>query len=154
MTDPEIMKLIDETLEWQRIEPCAPESRLVVNVAAVDLQRCGAEALPLIEDVVRQRLQPHAWKSSRELFRRFLGISNLWMAYLSIAGTENVPRVIEFLRSLDGPVLSSAIHGIRCQWPYDEPGNVSMPRALLDFIREVARTRDDEAGEAARRYPV
>jgi hypothetical protein len=73
------------------------------------------------------------------------------MAYYHIGAGEHIPRITQFLRSLDGPVLATAILAMNPSWP-DEKGRPTIPAPLLQFIREVAEKRIGCVTEVAKYY--
>jgi hypothetical protein len=135
-----IPQLVEETLNYTR-EYRYPDSCLVFNQAAQELRLRGEEALPAIEHAIQESVVPAAGLAAdhHALLSKFFGLMNLWMAYIAIAGPRHLDRVIQFMRPLHGTVLATAILSLRASWPYDEGSRIEMPKAYLNFVREVAR---------------
>ena len=85
-----IQRLIEETLSYNR-QYRYPDSCFVFNQAAQELELCGQQALPAIEQVIRDRVVPAGEASAdhHELMAKHYGLLDLWMAYIAIAGTEH-----------------------------------------------------------------
>lgn len=84
-----------------------PDSCLVFNQAAQELELCGQEALPATEEAIRERVVPAARLAAdhHELLGKFFGLMNLWMAYIAIAGSRQQDRVIQ-VHALSGRLSS------------------------------------------------
>ncbi len=145
-----IQALIHETLNCSRMTSNSPNSCLVWNAAARELEEYGPEALTEIENVIRDRIASESWANHQDLGRKHPGLENLWMTCFSIGGVENTARITRFMRSLDGPVLATAILALRASWPYDEGLNIKMPKPFLDFVHEIAESRTGNAGDVAK----
>jgi hypothetical protein len=145
-----IETLIDETLEYGRP---SGDGCFVTNEASKELCQQGERALSPIEVAIRNRLVLDSNRSvdHDELLGRHPGLLNLWMAYYQIAGDSEVARIVPFLRSLDGPLLATAILAMNPTWP-DENEKATIPVPILQFIREVAVERCGCVAEVARYY--
>jgi len=149
--NPSIVTLIEETLSDSRLSGNSPNSCFVTNKAAEELEQCGELALPAIEQAIRERVVPTGKVSAHhhELLSKHRGLMSLWMAYIAIAGHKHRDRALQFMRSVDGPVLATAILSLRATWPYDEGSRIQMPKSLLGFVHDVARNRSGCPAEVA-----
>src|SRR5437870_1808261 len=102
MIEPQrLQELIEETLQASRI---ANSGCLVSNVASQELRQCGSTAMQAIEEAIRHRVLPDSWACAdhNALLRKYPGLMDLWVAYFSIGRCDQVERMAQFLRSLDG----------------------------------------------------
>jgi hypothetical protein len=144
---PLVSKLIDETLRLQRMRF---QGSFATNEAAQELKKCGSAALPQIEDHLRasiQNAQPPS-KSVTALEERFPGLPNLWVSYFALAHDEDDARAIGLLRTLQDPLLASAVLSWRGFW-LNVMRNSKIPRPVLDYITELAEKEVSESASAA-----
>ncbi len=149
-----IITLIEETLNDSRLVGISPNSCFVRNQAAAELEQCGEQALPTIEHAIRERVVPAGQASANhhELLSKHHGLMSLWMTYIAIAGSQHRDRVIQFMRSVDGPVLATAILSLRASWPYDNSLHSEMPTPYVDFVYEVAASRTGNGAKVANTF--
>jgi hypothetical protein len=147
--------LIDETLSCSRMSPIVPDGCLVVNAAGKELQQCGVEGLSAIEQTIRNRVSrdSEGCADHNELLQKHPGLLNLWGAYFAIGEAEHTARMVQFLRSLDGPVLATALLTMTSTWLYRK-ANPALPGPVLDLVREIAETRTGNAAEIAKNLLV
>lgn len=140
--------LIEDALNYSRVTRMGC---LVSNTAADELKKCDTSVLPEIEDAIRNRVVPGSGDVAdhNDLLHRHPGLLSFWGAYFYIAKEGHVARVAQFLRSLDGPVLATAILGMRPVWDNKGP-NVTIPMPLLELVREVAENGSGNAAEMAK----
>lgn len=145
-----IKALAEETLTFINLSGVGC---FVTNAAAEELRKHGDEALPVIEETIRQYVlaDSDTVADHNELLGRHLGLLNLWITYFQIGADRHMNRVISFLQSLDGPVLATAILAVNPIWP-DENGKITIPTLLLRFIHETAETATGCVAEVARYY--
>lgn len=140
--------LIEDALNYNRV---SGTRCLVSNTAADELRLCNSSVLPEIEDAIRNRVVPDSGEVAdhNDLLHRHPGLLGLWIAYFHIAKESHIERIAQFLRSLDGPVLATAILGMRSVWHNKGP-NVTLPITLLDIVREVATSQTAKVTELAK----
>ncbi len=143
--------LIEETLNFSRMSPVIPESCMVSNAAAKDLKKCGVDALQEIEDTIRMDIcrDSKSLADHHALLGKHIGLINLWGAYFAIGESREMARMVQFLRSLDAPVLATAILAMKSTWLEKSP-NATLPKPFLDFVRDVAKTRNGSVAEVAK----
>lgn len=139
--------LIEDTLNCSRVTHMGC---LVSNTAAQELKQCDSLVLPEIEDAIRSRVVPGAGDVAdhNDLLHRHPGLLGLWTAYFQIGKDGHVAQIAQFLRSLDGPVLATAILAMWPVWHNKGP-NVTLPTPLLELVREVAASGTRSAAEVA-----
>jgi hypothetical protein len=140
--------LIDDALNYSRV---SHSGCLVSNTAADELKQCDSSALPEIEDTIRSRVVPGSVgvADHNDLLHRHPGLLSLWVAYFQIGKDAHIARIDQFLRSLDGAVLATAILGLWSVWANKGSG-VTLPGPLLELLREVGADRTGSVGEVAR----
>jgi hypothetical protein len=150
MNDSKLQILIQEVLSRSRTFDFSPPSSFVVNEAARDLRRMGEEALSDIEDAIRACVLATS-EDRNQLFARYLGILDLWMAYFSISGQRHVDRAVTFLRSLSGPVVTVSIQALGVTLRNTTNLGPEIPAALRHFLAEAAEGSTGETSIAAKR---
>lgn len=142
--------LIAETLHYRRLSGAGC---FVTNAASEELCQHGEEVLPEIEEAIRDLKISDSGTCGdhNDLIGRYPGLLNLWMAYYHLGAARHVPRIIHFLRSLDGPVLATAILAMNPMWP-DEEGMTTIPSPLLQLVRDVAEKSTGCVKEVAAYY--
>ena len=140
--------LIEDALNYSRV---SRSECLASNTAAEELERCDISVLPEIEDAIRNHVVPGSGDVAdyNDLIHRHPGLLSLWIAYFHIGKEGHVARIAQFLRSLAGPVLATAILAMRPVWYYKGP-KVTLPPPLLELVREVAEGGSGNAAEVAR----
>jgi len=150
MNNSKIENIIEDVLSLRRMSRSSPASSFVVNEASKDLRQVGDEALPDIEHAIRTLDVPES-VDHNGLHRKYPGLLNLWVAYFSISGKTQIERATAFLRSLDGPVFTTAIQGIGVTWPNGRRSNGGIPAPLLEFLAEMAKQTTNDGSNAAKR---
>src|SRR5580693_6165889 len=99
-----IRKLIEDVLSNRRTLGSTPSSSFAVNQASRDIRKIGSAALPEIEGKIKNRLAPEAASvdDPNELIRKHPGLLSLWMTYYFIGSGDQIARVVDFVRSIDG----------------------------------------------------
>jgi len=140
--------LIEDALNFSRV---SRSECLVSNAAAEELEQCDSSVLPEIEEAIRNRVVPGSGDITdpNDLLHRHPGLLSLWVAYFHVGKEGHVERIAQFLRSLEGPVLATAILAMRPVWYYKGP-NVTLPTPLLELVREAAESGTGNAAEVAR----
>lgn len=139
--------LIEDALNYSRV---SGTGCLVSNTAADELEQCDSSVLPEIEDAIQNRVVPGSGDVADHngLLHRHPGLLGLWGAYFHIGKEGHIARIAQFLRSLDGPVLATAILALRQVWD-NKSSNDTIPGPLLDFTREVAENGRGSAADVA-----
>lgn len=139
--------LIQETLSCSRLNG---NGCFVTNEASRELRQYGDTALLEIEDVIRCRIAVDAKECTSHylLLEKHPGLLNLWMVYFLIGEAQQLPRIVDFLRSLDGPVLATGILAMTPTWLHSAP-NAEVPKPLVDFVHEVAQRGSGSPAEVA-----
>ncbi|VTR97030.1 hypothetical protein [Tuwongella immobilis] len=143
------IQLVEDTLNETRVIRLG-DSCLVGNGAAEELKRLGPVALPVIQQVVVRRVVPIPQEVAdhHELMWRFPGLLSLWVTYFRLAQHTHLQEAVDFLGTLDGSVLASAVLGCTSVWGstnWDE-----LPPTLATLLQEIATHPSDIAAEVVR----
>jgi len=150
MNNSKIEGIIEEVLLLRRMSRSSPDSSFAFNEASKALRQIGDEALSEIEHAIRMRIVPEL-ADHNALHNKYPGLLNLCVAYFSISGKTQIERALVFLRSLDGPVLITAIQAIGVTWPSGRGSNAGIPAPLLEFLVETAKQTTNDGSNAAKR---
>ena len=141
--------LVEQTLSQSRL---GGDGCFLTNLAAEELYQIGESALPTIEQAIRRLMSINASDGTtnhNELLANHPGILNLWMSYYRICDDNELERVVQFLKTIDEPMLATAILAINPAWP-DENGQATIPTALKQFINRIAKEASGVAALVAR----
>ncbi|MEM4204867.1 MAG: hypothetical protein QXS54_12435 [Candidatus Methanomethylicaceae archaeon] len=160
MTLRELEELVHDTLYCRRM---VRHGCFVHNAAAVELREQSADALPLIEQVLKSQVFPKIGLSNSPRARRkedeqFPGLGELLGAYMRIGAKHDAARMVSFLRSMPPRAQGLAIGMIPIEfrkakcWPGEKPYNDQKPippDELLAFVREALQSQDKKLRDTA-----
>ncbi len=149
--DERVRQLVEETLSGARVVPVVPDTCLMVNPAARELEECGGAALPYIEQGIRDRVAalPPVGADRHAVLRALPELLDGWIVYFHLGFSGSPDRVLSYLRSFSDSVLATAFLAARCAWP-ERGERITVPAAFLDFADQVGAERGGEAAEIAR----
>ena len=130
------------------------ESCIVVNQAGVELLKAGKEALPVIEQTIRDVVVPKVTGPTVDE-AGFSGLSYLFGAYLVISSKGSYDAAIPFLRGLPEPLLEAAVNSAHAFLRKMDGGynfGVGPFAPLLEFLRELSRSSNPNLRESAVSY--
>jgi hypothetical protein len=130
------------------------KSCLGVNEAGIELFNHGKDILPLIEKVIEAEVIPKA-RSSPFDETTFPGLPYVFGAYLVVSSKTGNTLAINFLRNLPEALLPSAVFSVPTFFRVMSDGyNFGVPPfdPLISYLRELAGSRQDEVGIAAKEY--
>lgn len=143
--------LVMDALFWRRPSPGVYRSCFVHNQAGVDLMMSDAAALPAIQRVLDEIVEPQI-ASERAPEARFRGLAEVLSAYIFI-GMREAPMVVSrFLRRKSRPLLIEAIKSAPIGFRWTKDGyNFGVPpsRELREFLGQVANGADHELRSVA-----
>ena len=146
----ELEQLVLDTLHDRR--RAATDSCLVVNEAGMELLASTAEALPVIERVLRTVVIP-AMSEQKAEGLGFLGLDYVLGAYLVIGCKTGLDRTVAFLREIPHPLLIQAFSAIPIFFRRMKDGyNSGVPPApyLVAFLHELSGSPQREVRDEAR----
>lgn len=116
------------------------------NDAAVELAGLADGAADAIERIVRDEVagKAEAVNDHNDLYPLFPGLSGLFWAYLRVTGAAGLRRALDFMASLRGAVLATALLALPSVWQRGD-----YPPALIGFLGEVAGREGDTAADIA-----
>lgn len=153
----DIRKLALDTLYNRSGESVeADKSCFVVNESGQMLRACGVEAIPILEELIREVVVP-AMNEYREQTRvpdwnsviregpPFAGLSELIGAYWIIcAGTEPT-RAVSFIKTTTKPVITESVSRLAVFFnPNHRISDVELPREYVNYVNEL---NESDVGE-------
>lgn len=116
------------------------------NQAAARLSDLGADAMPLIETVLRA--DAACYTTPDQLDRAFPGLLEVLVTYFDIARTHDWQRAEAFLSSITMPLQ---VHGLGAIWSIwiGRSSAGPIPDTLLTLIQNIAARDGTDAGEKA-----
>lgn len=129
---------------------------LIANVAAGELQQCNAEAIPIVEAIIREHVVPAMEKYREEygipdwnsMFRDgppFKGLSGFLGAYWVICARVEPTRAVAFMKEMTRPVVNEAISRLPLYFNPERPlSDVELPAEYIEYINELSESDVDE----------
>lgn len=137
------LDLVKSALERREVK-CVYD--IAFNEGASRLEELGAQALPLIETVLRG-CDPEM--SENDLESAFPGIGDVFVTYFDVARAHALDRAASFLASLGSPLKVHALRAIWSIW-IGRSDTGQIPDTLLGVIRSVVSANGTEASREAR----
>lgn len=153
MTSGVLEELVYDTLYFRRSSPEA--SCLQANIAGEELRKESAEALPIIERVVKTIVSPDFNESKDQTFA---GLADLLGAYMVIGSAYDAHRCVRFLRDLPPTLQAKALALVPVFFrrgrirPIEKAANdqkIAPNEQLLNFVRDSSRSTDQAIKESA-----
>lgn len=146
----EIEQLCLDTLYYLQKTPGS--SSLVSNEFGAKLRRCGIEALPAIEGVMREVVGPALEKHHAEygapdlkaIIREgppFSGLDEFFGAYWMICARTNAGHAVEFIKGMPRSVVIEAVLSWAIFFNKKHPlSEIALPKEYQDYLNELSRS--------------
>lgn len=122
------------------------------NEAGLKLIACGPDMLPVIEETLRDIVNPEALVSRDNLQAMFPGLDYVLGAYLVIGQKAGFHRIASFLKQMSSPLLAEAIAVIPVFWSPDEDRPMETSSTELKrFLVEHGESANPVIRDSARR---
>jgi len=154
--DSDIRQLALDTLYDRKENTEAPKSCFVFNEAGEKLRACDSDAIPVLEEVVRELVVPAMDKYREEngipdwnsMFREgppFIGLTHFLGAYWIICARSDPSRAIEFLSEMTRPVVNESVSCLSvCFNPNHPLSDVALPSEYVDYVNHLSESKVDE----------
>ncbi|HLN27890.1 MAG TPA: hypothetical protein VK395_09105 [Gemmataceae bacterium] len=145
------VELVFDTL-YER-KPSDNQSCFVVNQAGLTLLKSSESYVPLIEQVLRELVDP-ALSGDRSHTRTFPGLDYVLGAYMVLGVKANPDRVVGFLATLSAPLLVEAVKNIPVFFAPEGEGyspGIAPSQELKKFVRELSKSESEDVRTAAAR---
>jgi hypothetical protein len=120
---------------------------LVHNAGCRQLIDCGPQAMPAIERVLRDVVEPGLFEPSKYYYRRF-AVTSLLGAYLVIAAKHAPEQAIAFIEHSSPSMMAKAICALRIFFMRRENGTynsgVAPPPQFHAFLQRMAESPNDD----------
>lgn len=149
MIEQEIKKLAMEALYAR--EMLNSKECLVANEKGVQLIQCSKEAIPIIEEIIQEIIEPEINKSNSNM-SEFLGWREIIGAYMVIGVRENVAKTIHFLKQRSPRLLVEIILCIPIFFRKTKEGynfGVAPNEEILAFVKDQTNSNFEKVREKA-----
>lgn len=132
------------------------ESCFFVNKAGQKLRACSVEALPVLEEIIREKVAPAMdeyrvrngvpnWEALLREGPPFAGLSEFLGAYWIICARTDPRRAIEFMKKMSRPVVSESVSRLPLFFnPAISLSDVPLPTEYVDYLIQLIKSDVEE----------
>jgi len=137
------------------------QSCFVVNEAGQQLRGCGAEAIPVLEELIRDLVTPAMaeyreqngipdWSSMLREGPPFAGLNDFLGAYWIICARAEPVHAIKFMNEMTRPVITESVSRLPIFFNPKHPlSNVALPLEYVDYINQLSESNVGEFNAVA-----